>query len=60
MLDITKIYGDKKRFFEKINKIKKEWNDKKEKEFKESKKVNTDGIRDLLTKLATSDIKSAD
>merc|ERR1712147_455146 len=56
LLDITKVYGEKKTFFEKIEKIKKEWNEKKEKELKESKKINKDGIRDLLSKLATSDV----
>lgn len=56
MLGVTEVYGDRKRFHDKINKIKKDWADKKEKEFKESKKVNTDGIRLMITKLATSDV----
>jgi len=58
MLGVTEVYGDRKRFHEKIAKIKKDWNEKKEKAFKESKKVNTDGIRNMLTKLATTDVKN--
>jgi archaellum biogenesis protein FlaJ (TadC family) len=60
MLGVTEVYGDRKRFHEKIAKIKKDWEDKKEKEYKESKKVNTDGIRNMLTKLATSDVKGVE
>ena len=57
MLKVTEVYGDRKRFHEKIAKIKKDWNEKKEQEHKDSKKVDTDGIRAMLTKLATSDVK---
>jgi len=57
MLGITEVFGDRKKFHEKIAQIKKDWNEKKEKEYKESKKVNTDGIRQMLTKLATSNVK---
>lgn len=58
MLGVTEKYGDRLRFHEKIAKIKKDWNEKKEKEYKESKKVSTEGIKNMLTKLATTDLKS--
>lgn len=48
MLDVTKVYGDKKRFLEKIADIKKKHTEAKEKAHKDSKKVKTDGIRDML------------
>lgn len=35
MLDVTKVFGDQKRFFEKIEKIRKDHEDAKEKEYKE-------------------------
>lgn len=60
MLKVTEVYGDRKRFHDKIKKIKKDWEEKKEKEHKESKKVNTDGIRTMLTKLATTDVKNVE
>lgn len=58
MLGVTEKYGDRLRFHEKVKKIKKDWNEKKAKEYKESKKESIDGIRNMLTKLAAADVKN--
>lgn len=55
-LDVTKVFGDKKRFNDKIKKIKKDHEDAKAEELKASKVVKTDGLKDILKKLATSEV----